>query len=230
MKILKRPWFIPTLLTVVILVAGGVFVGSLVTKEELLPESEIQARLENIYGGTVKQLSIRNEVYHAEMIRGEAVYSATIDAVTGSILSLVQTGKTGDISGQLLLEADVQKVIAEKYTGTTKRISLDKSGDKPVYEVEIAQNKELLVVEIDGLSGEVISENVKETTVEHALITKEQAVEIALGQLKGEVEYVTFEKTNDGGYYLIEIDGEDEEAEIQIHAISGEILSTTWDD
>ena len=44
------------------------------------------------------------------------------------------------------------------------------------------------------------------------------------------MEYVTFEQTDDGGYYLVEIEqdneeGEDLEAVFQIHAITGEIIS-----
>ena len=59
-------------------------------------------------------------------------------------------------------------------------------------------------------------------------------MEIALGQLQGEVEYVVFEKTKDGGYYLVEIEQDNEESDdleavFQIHAISGEIVSVTWD-
>ena len=40
-----------------------------------------------------------------------------------------------------------------------------------------------------------------------------------------------YEKTNDGGYYLIEIEAADgQEGTFQIHAISGKIMSVTWDD
>jgi len=63
------------------------------------------------------------------------------------------------------------------------------------------------------------------------LISEKQAMKIALGQLKGEVEDIEFVRTNDGGYYLVEIDdNKDNEATFQIHAISGKILSVTWDD
>ena len=48
-----------------------------------------------------------------------------------------------------------------------------------------------MTVVIDALTGEITSETVKETTVETCVITKEKAIEIALGQLKGEVEYVS---------------------------------------
>jgi uncharacterized membrane protein YkoI len=63
------------------------------------------------------------------------------------------------------------------------------------------------------------------------LIKREQAITIAKTQLTGEVQYTTYEETSDGGYYLIEIESEDDrEAVIQVHGVSGEILSVTWDD
>ncbi|WP_313470607.1 PepSY domain-containing protein [Lysinibacillus sp.] len=55
-------------------------------------------------------------------------------------------------------------------------------------------------------------------------------MQIALGQLTGEVDSVDFEETAEGGYYLVEIETQDDEATFQIHAVSGEVLSITWDD
>ncbi|GKV69021.1 hypothetical protein NCCP2716_15190 [Sporosarcina sp. NCCP-2716] len=73
-----------------------------------------------------------------------------------------------------------------------------------------------------------------QTPPKTVLLTKQQAIQIALRQLNGEVDDVDFVKTTDGGYYLVEIeidvdDGPDE-ATYQIHAISGKVMSVTWDD
>ena len=63
------------------------------------------------------------------------------------------------------------------------------------------------------------------------LISESKAIEIAQSRLSGELEDVSFEKTNEGGYFLVEIDGDDDQdAVIQVHAISGKILSVTLDD
>jgi len=92
---------------------------------------------------------------------------------------------------------------------------------------------------VNAFTGEVLSETVKNEPVEeeptkNVIITKEQAIDIALGQLKGDVDKVEFESTSEGGFYLIEIeqdnkDADDIEAVFQIHAISGKIMSVTWD-
>ena len=62
------------------------------------------------------------------------------------------------------------------------------------------------------------------------LLTEQQVISIASAQFTGEVEDVDFENTADGGYYLIEIDTAEEEVTVQIHAITGKILSVSFDE
>ena len=93
MHFLKKPWFIPTLLTLVILTVGGLYIGSLINKKEPIAADDIRTQLENMYGGTVDQIAIEGGVYKAEMTRSGASYSAEIDAMTGSVISLFQTGE-----------------------------------------------------------------------------------------------------------------------------------------
>src|SRR5699024_4381309 len=62
-------------------------------------------------------------------------------------------------------------------------------------------------------------------------ITSEEAIQIALDTVYGEVDDVDLEDEDGQLYYFIEIETEDDlEAEIQIHAISGEVISIEWDD
>lgn len=90
----------------------------------------------------------------------------------------------------------------------------------------------------DGKKTDVESKGEKATTI---LISEEQAIKTAQQQVKGTVESSSFVKTNEGGYYLImmkasvsENDSKDSskpkqtKATIQVHAISGKILSVTW--
>lgn len=79
----------------------------------------------------------------------------------------------------------------------------------------------------------------KQENTATVLITAEQATKIAHQQYKGNVESNSFIKSNEGGYYLIVIqtadgntkDSKDKKtkATIQVHAISGKILSVTWE-
>lgn len=62
-------------------------------------------------------------------------------------------------------------------------------------------------------------------------ISEKKAIQIALDTVKGEVDDVDLERSNGQLYYFIEVEtAEDTEAEIQIHAITGEVISIEWDD
>lgn len=235
MKNLRKPWALPLIFTIIILVAGGLFIGNLVAKKAPLSSEEIQKQLETIYDGKVENMTLQKGVYIAEITRSGAHYSAEVDAVSGKVLVLNQLSKVEEERPQILSEKEVRAEIAKKYPGRIERLSLNKNKELPVYNAEVVKEKALVELQLDALTGKIISENMKESTTEDVLITKEQAVKIALGQLKGEVEYVGFQKTNDGGYYLVKIeqdkeDADDLEAVFHIHAITGEIISVEWDD
>lgn len=231
----KKTWFIPTLLTIIILVAGGFYTNNLIHNKEPMSIQDIQKQLESMYGSTVDGISKEGSIYKAELTRSGATYLAEIDAVTGSVLSLSQTSEVKKEIPQVLSEDQLKQMIAGKYSGEVDRISLDTSGKTPVYEVKLSKNPEFSKVTVDAITGNIVSETKKEAPSKSALISRKEAIAIALTQVKDEdieeVDDVSYEKTADGGYYLIEIDTKDSrEATVQIHAISGKIMSITWEE
>lgn len=235
MKIAKKPWVIPLIVTIVILVVVGLYIGSLLKTEKPLSDDEIRSQLEEMYGGTVDGLSLKNGIYVAELTRSGALYSAEIEAVTGKVLSLDQLSEVEVESPKVLTEEEARDVIAKKYPGEVEHISLNKKEEPFVYQVEVDHDRALVTVILDAHSGEFISEETKEIPESNVIITRDEAIEIALEQLRGEVDNVSFEHTDDGGYYLVEIeqdndDSDDLEAVFEIHAITGKILSVDWDD
>lgn len=62
-----------------------------------------------------------------------------------------------------------------------------------------------------------------------ALITEKKAIELALAQVAGVVEEVELERSGNKRYYLVEIEtAEGKEAQVQINAASGKVMSITW--
>ena len=234
MKILRKPWALPLIFTFIILVAGGLFIGNLLTKKAPLSSEEIQTRLETIYDGKVENLTLENGVYFAKITRPDALYSAEVDAVNGKVLALNQLSKVEQAKPQILSEQEVREEIAKKYPGEIKRLSMNKNQEQPIYIAEVIKEKTLVELRVDAVTGEIISEKTKDTITEDVLITKEQAITIALKELKGDVEFVAFEQTDDGGYYLVEIEQDNEETDdveavFHIHAITGDIISVEYD-
>lgn len=74
------------------------------------------------------------------------------------------------------------------------------------------------------------SEKKESTEQKQLLLTENEAKDIALKEFLGKVEDFDYVKGPDGGYYLIEIENDEEEVEIQIHAVTGKILSVKFDD
>ena len=67
---------------------------------------------------------------------------------------------------------------------------------------------------------------------EHARkLTEEEAIKIALENVNGKVDDVDLEHSGGLTYYLVEIEqANDQEATVQINAISGKVMTITWDD
>lgn len=87
----------------------------------------------------------------------------------------------------------------------------------------------------DGQPGEQQNEEPSQPPVEPPSdipnpITEAQAITIALSQVNGEVDDVEMGSLDGKSYYLVEIEGEDDEATVRIDAITGEVLSIYWDD
>lgn len=197
---------------------------------------EASAKVEDLYGGTVSSFEETNNIYHIALKRNNQNYDFQIDPETGSILSLNKKDaeQNMDSSTQVKTKQEIRSLLNARNKGTIQSIKLQNSGDRPQYIVEATQQETLMKLVVDALTGEVISETAKEQNSADAnkapIITIEKAKQIALSQLNGTVEYVIYEAEEDGGYYLVEIEGDEEDVVYQIHAVSGKIISVTTED
>lgn len=224
MKVIKKPWFIPIVLTIAILAFGNYYMKNLVSNAETLPENEIRKQLEETYGGKVERLSQKGTIYEVELSRSKNIYLAEVDAETGKVLSLIQTKEV----------IEEEAPIASKDTATDETEKTEPAvPDTPKTDESTTEPKKPVVPDSKPNTSSTGNNNQQAPpkTPTNVLISENQAIKIAQGQLKGEVDNIDFVQTSDGGYYLVEIENDqDEEATFQIHAISGKILSETWDD
>lgn len=234
MTFIKKTWLLPLLLAIIVLVIGVIFIQGLFSKEEQMTKEEVEQQLVLMYGGTVEDLTFQDEIYSAEITRSGGIYSAKVNATNGQVLAMTLIEKIEEEAPKLLSEQEVKDMIGEKYHNDVEGLTLNEEGETPTYEVEVAKNQTLLKVIVNAQTGEVMKEEEQPSSTKNTLITREEAIEIALGQLYGEVEYVKFIDNEDGGYYLVEIeqdrDEDDIEAVFQIHAITGKIMTIEWDD
>jgi len=227
------------LLVLVILIAAiilGIYIWNTITKVEPISSDELRTKIEETYSGKVKSMIItENNEYEVEMESKDAIYAMKLDATTGKVntmkkVSAVPIESKDNIVEEepLLTEQEIVANVQEKFEGTVKVVAYQKM--KEQYSIQVESEIEIINLVIDGKKGTIISQQITGKQITPTLISESKAIEIAQSRLSGEVEDVSFEKTNEGGYFLIEIDGDDQEAVIQVHAISGIILSVTSDD
>ncbi|KOY84189.1 PepSY domain-containing protein [Lysinibacillus sp. FSL H8-0500] len=146
-------------------------------------------------------------------------------------------GSTTLLSGnaqekKVLTMQEIEKKALAVVDGTVVDIELGRS----IYEVEVHTDTEEYDLKFDAYSGKLLKQrkeyrdnddwddyNVPATTTK--MITKEQAIEAALKKVQGTVTKIKL----DGGFYEIEIRDGQYEYEVDVNAISGEIVTFEQD-
>lgn len=128
-----------------------------------------------------------------------------------------------------LTEEEIVAIAQENSTGEV--VSVTQLEDN-MYEVVIEEEDRILTITVDGNAGEsqITGEETKNTEEPARILSEQEAINIALGVVNGEVDDADLEQENGVPYFLIEIETEENDATVQINAISGEIMSTVWDD
>ncbi|MDQ0270853.1 PepSY domain-containing protein [Cytobacillus purgationiresistens] len=209
------------------------FIGSqwekLNPSAEFLTKEEASTIIEDRYKGKVSEISLSNGQFTIEMVKNERDYLISMDEKTGEVLSLDNITK-------------VNKTIDEKTIKDTlvesgrEIISLEKKLEegKEIFVAEVKEENGEVLIKLDAGSGKVLSEKAIDKSVEEEapkILSEAEAIEIALEAVKGTVDDdIEFERIGGHGYYLIEIETDDDrEAVVQVHAITG-VVKISWED
>ncbi|MDN4494911.1 PepSY domain-containing protein [Ureibacillus aquaedulcis] len=202
---------------------------------EQLTVDEASKLVTDLYGGSVEDFEEKNDIYYMTLLRNHLTYDFQVDSKTGNILQVSSVGnKSPDALTNVKTKDEIRILLKDQQRGTVHSISYKDSGEEPQYIVELTEQETLKTLIVNAITGEILSENIKQQNAnDHqtvTIISSEKAKQIALSQLNGSVEYVVYEDDSEGGYYLVEIDGENQEATFQIHAISGKVMSVSDND
>lgn len=217
---MNKSWFIPVLLTVVLLVAGLFYTQFETTGEERMKPAEFSEQLEEMYGSEVISIVLSGDEYVANMERVDGEYEVRADAQYGNIITLELISPNESTSNtNANAPSESTKLQQDETTNQEEQPEQD--------ETQLGTSQE------DKEDSKPIEEQPSTST----RITESEAIEIARTQVSGTVEDVDFESSDSGGYYLVEIEqppqGDDDdgpEATVQIHAITGKVISVVWDD
>lgn len=196
-------WVIGTLIALSI-VGLTVYQTNATTSSPDLNSEEIIGLVNIQYPGqhSEPELSVENgePVYQMEVTQDQGVYSLKLNGDTGQVIDLTAVEKT----------ANNQEDNTEKQ-GETKKEENAAEGNSESGDSEPAEEKSK-------------SESDNQETENDAMLTHEEAKEIALKEFPGKV--TDLELDSDDGVYIYEIeivDGEDE-ASIEINAYTGNIV------
>ncbi|WP_053365949.1 PepSY domain-containing protein [Bacillus sp. FJAT-27245] len=198
---------------------------------EAMTKEDAKKLVENRYGGNVSFLQAKKQLYYARLDIKNQSYEVKIDSKTGKILSIDPIGPVNEGPTSVLSEDEIKKIILSKAGRELISFKKTESGGRPVFVAVVRDtDQNTTTVSVDAETGEVLSEKTTPANPPTRL-TEKKAIAIAQKEVKGKLDDVDLETENGQTFYLIEIKtSDDREATVQIHAITGAVMSVTWDD
>ncbi|WP_405107305.1 PepSY domain-containing protein [Paenibacillus sp. FSL K6-1217] len=172
------------------------------------------------------------------------------------LLALAAFWMFGKDSEPLLSQDQAEQAVLSEYAGKVDSLKLQAGA----YVAELQTEQGRYELKLDGVTGEILSivllKHADEPAVQptsaaspapsggaaptrspaptpaaQSLVSEEEAVRLALLEVPGELDDVDTGIDAAGAFYLVEIHTSDgREAVVQVNAISGKIMSVTWEE
>ncbi|MEK7016744.1 PepSY domain-containing protein [Bacillus sp. FSL R9-9410] len=222
---MKRKWRI--VLLVCFAAVSVAFVSErIVSKqgEELLTEKEIQNIVSEQYPGEIKNMKLLNKgeknVYKVNISNEQGSYEIVVDAQNGDI----KNAKGISINSNKITKKKAEDMALQKVHGVIKKTIVEKRNGIEVYVITVETDAiQSTVVEIESKTGKIqVLE--KETTK----ITEQQAKEIAMQQVSGNVKGIRLEQKSEKNVYVIEIEkNKNENVMVEVEEATGALIGTS---
>ncbi|MGG4108730.1 PepSY domain-containing protein [Paenibacillus lautus] len=191
------------MLVAVLIIVNAVWSPFSPSTSAMSTDEVVEEVLSQYPGGEITKTTLDGGVYRLELQSATGTYEMTVNSRQGDIVSIQQLNER---ASQPPTEPDP---------------------DTPPSEPADHGDKEATGGTTGGESGNGSGTSEPPAT----MITKEYAIKLSLEKVPGTVEDVEYRENKSSRYYLVEIEREDgREATIQVHAITGKIMTVTWDD
>jgi uncharacterized membrane protein YkoI len=232
-KNLRKIMFIIGSLLLVSVIVWQLF--AFTTSAQPLSESDAKNLVRDMYdekSARIVDINLNKNIYQVTLEIENQIYEVMIDKHSGEVFGIFNN--TPVVETNELNEEEIKDKIFAKYQGDLKEMARIEINDQIYYEAIIVDEHEQKNIKINAMTGNIDllkTEKIEQSVQPPKKITEEEAIKIALKTVKGEVDDVDLDEVNGVSYYFIEIEqGDDSEATIQINAITGEVISTYWDD
>lgn len=191
------------MLVAVLIIVNAVWSPFSPSTSAMSTDEVVEEVLSQYPGGEITKTTLDGGVYRLELQSATGTYEMTVDSRQGDIVSIQQLNER---ASQPPTEPDPDTHPSEPADHGDKEATGGTTG---------------------GESGNGSGTSEPPAT----MITKEYAIKLSLEKVPGTVEDVEYRENKSSRYYLVEIEREDgREATIQVHAITGKIMTVTWDD
>ncbi|HDR7782920.1 TPA: PepSY domain-containing protein [Bacillus wiedmannii] len=222
---MKKKWKV-TLLLCFVLVSVAFVSQRIVSKqgEKILSEKQIQNIVSEQYPGKIKNMKLVNkgeqDVYKVNLLNEKGSYEIIVDAQSGNI----KRAKEISLKSNTITKEKAEEMALQKVQGIIKKTILEKRKGIEVFVISVETNAtQSTIVEIEKTTGKIQLLQ-KQTTK----VTEQQAKEIAVQQVQGNVKGIRLEKKNEKNVYVIEIEkSANENVMVEIEEATGAFIGTS---
>lgn len=234
----KLSWFWVTMcsIIIVIVVVSWQQFGKLTPSADILTEQEAQKLVQERYQGKVTLLKLADQQYQIKMQKQNRLYIIKLDAKSGKIVSFHETNEsTTPIPNPSLKielpEEELKQIVLNAVNGSLVSFEKVDSNQDPSYKAIVNEAEKQTTIIVDAVSGTILSTTSTVLNQPPKRLTENEAIKIASSQVQGEVDDIWQDTEGEQSFYLVKIEtNDDREATVQIHAITGEVMSVRWDD
>ncbi|MEC1524774.1 PepSY domain-containing protein [Neobacillus niacini] len=234
----RLSWFWVTICSIIIVI---VFVswqqfGNLSPSGGMLTEKEAAELVQERYQGEVTLLKLADQQYQIELEKQTKLYVIKLDAKNGKILSFNESTKSTAPSPDSparveLPEEELKEIVLNTINGSLVSFEKVDTNQKPTYKAIVNEADKQTTIIVDAASGSILSTTSSEINPPPKTLTEDEVITIASSQVQGDVDDIWLDTEGGQTFYLVKIEtNDDREATVQIHAITGNVLSVSWDD
>jgi hypothetical protein len=193
---------------------------------------EAERKVLSQYSGTIVEMTPQGSAYILQLKSEQGLYELTVEGTPAQITGIrsLEVYSTKEPSGSPAPQPTDE--VPGTASPTTAPSPTPGSGtEAPVSSPPSSPAPSQAATAKPSATPGPSSPSAKPTSNPAILISEEKAVALALKKVPGTVKDV--DKENEGGrwYYFVEIETKDgREADVQVNAASGAIVSVTWDD
>lgn len=209
--------------------------GKLSPSADMLTEQEAHKLVQDRYQGEVTLLKLANQQYQIELQKQNKLYVIKLDAKSGKIIAFDEsnesTAPTPDPPPKSeLREEELKQIVLNAVNGEIVSFEKVAMNQQPSYKAVVNEAGKQTTIIVDAASGAILSTTSSVVNQPPKRITENEAINIAVSQVQGEVDDIWLDTQGGQTYYFVKIEtSDDREATVKIHVITGDVI-VSWDD